>query len=263
MAARMPYFVWSHAGRAAGDASVTMSPAASSTMPKYRSLDGFGQSLAQHGSSSASAYWQVDRGAGTLEAVDRLLIPSGHNLGAQTVAVKASATGAYAGEETTLASFTSAAGLIEQAVTSSTARYLRVSFGGTGQWEYGEMWLGRTRTPSSAVVVDPGWKRPPLSNVTVQRFPTGVQGSVVNGPDQRTLGMTLRWVAGSDLTLFEDLATACGAAKAPFWVGGPDDATPTMLAWLSAISAWEQDSEVPQATGPTYTVQLELVEALG
>lgn len=258
----MPYFVWSHAGRAAGDASVAMSPAASASLPKYRSLDGFGQSLAQHGSSSAAAYWQVDRGAGTLEAVDRLLIPSGHNLGAQTVTVASDDNAGFT-TPTTLASFTSAAGLIEQALTSSTERYLRVSFGGTGQWEYGEIWLGRTRTPSSAVVVDPGWKRPPLSNVTVQRFPTGVQGSVVNGPDQRTLGMTLRWVAGPDLTLCEDLATACGAAKAPLWVGAPDDAVPTTLMWLSAISAWEQDSDVPQATGPTYTVQLELIEALG
>lgn len=258
----MPYFVWSHAGRSAGDASVTMSPAASSAMPKYRSLDGFGQSLAQHGSSSGAAYWQVDRGTGTLEAVDRLLIPSGHNLGAQTVTVASDDNSGFT-TPTTLASFTSAAGLIEQSLTSSTERYLRVSFGGTGQWEYGEMWLGRTRTPSSAVVVDPAWKRAPLSNVTVQRFPTGVQGSVVNGPDQRTLGMTLRWVAGADATLVEDMIAACGGAKSPLWVAGPDDAVPTTLMWLAAVSAWEQDSSVPQATGPTYTVQLELTEALG
>lgn len=259
----MPYFVWLHAGRAAGDASVTMSPAASASMPKYRSLDGFGQSLAQHGSSSGAAYWQVDRGAGTLEAVDRLLIPAGHNLGAQTVTVKASATGAFAGEETTLASFTSAAGLVEQAVTSSAARYLRVGFGATGQWEYGEVWLGRKRTPSAAVVCDPAWKRPPIANVSVQRFPSGVQGSVLLGPDQRTLGMTLRWVSGADATLVEDMIAACGGAKAPLWVAGPDDAVPTTLMWLAAVSAWEQDSSVPQATGPTYTVQLELTEALG
>ena len=258
----MPYFVWSHVGRTAGDAAITMIPAASDSFPKYRSIDGFGQSLAKHASAIA-ATWVCDRGAAGLEAVTRIFIPSGHNLGAQSVVVASDDNGSFT-SPTTLATITTAAGLVEAALTSSTERYLRVSIPGSGSaWEYGEMWLGRLRTPSSAVRVEPGWELPPIQNTTVQRFPSGVQGSVVNGGDQRTLKMTLSWVAGTDLTLFQDLAAACGGAKSPLWVGAPDDAVPTTLMWLTAISAWRQDSEFPQATGPTYTVQLELVEALG
>ena len=262
MAARMPYFVWSHAGRAAGDAAITMSPAAASGFPKYRSVDGFGQSLAKH-ASAAAATWICDRGAAGLEAVTRIFIPSGHNLGAQSVVVASDDNGSFT-SPTTLATITTAAGLIESALTSSTERYLRVSIPGSGSaWEYGEMWLGRTRTPSAAVKLDPGWDIAPLVNTNVQRYPSGVQGSIINGPDQRTLRMTFYWVTGTDLTLFQELAAACGGAKYPLWVGAPDDAIPSTLMWLAAISAWKQDAEKPLSMGASYTIQLELVEALG
>jgi hypothetical protein len=195
--------------------------------------------------------------------VTRIFIPSGHNIGAQSVVVASDDNGSFT-SPTTLATITTAAGLVEAALTSSTERYLRVSIPGSGSaWEYGEMWLGRLRTPTSAVLVDPGWEMPPIHNVTVQRSPSGVQGAVVNGGDQRSLKMTLTWVAGTDLTLFQEMAAACGDGKSPLWVGYPDDAAPTTLMWLASISAWKQDSGVPQATGPTYTVGLELVEALG
>ena len=265
MAVRMPYFVWSHVGRAAGDAAITMSPAAATGFPKYHSIDGFGQSLTKH-ASAAAATWICDRGAAGLEAVTRIFIPSGHNLatgGSQNIVVASDDNGSFT-SPTTLATIATAAGLMEASLASSTERYLRVSIPGSGSaWEYGEIWIGRTRTPSAAVVVDPGWDVSPLQNVTVQRFPSGIQGSVVNGGDQRTLKMTFRWVAGTDLTLFQDMAAACGNAKAPLWVGAPDDAIPAMLMWLSTIASWTQDSTVPQSTGPTYTVELELIEALG
>ena len=265
MAARMPYFVWSHAGRTAGDAAITMSPAASASFPKYRSIDGFGQSLAKH-SSAAAATWVCNRGAAGLEAVDRFIIPSGHNLavgGAQSIYVASDDNGSFT-SPTTLGSIVSVAGLMEGSLTSSTEQYLQVSiYNNANAWEYGEIWLGRTRTPSAAVKLDPGWDIAPLVNTNVQRYPSGVQGSIINGPDQRTLRMTFYWVTGADLTLFQELAAACGGAKSPLWVGAPDDAIPTTLMWLVAISAWKQDAEKPLSMGASYTIQLELLEALG
>lgn len=259
----MPYFVLLHAGMSAGLSSISMSPAAATSYPLHATIDGRAQSLARHGSSSSSAYWQVDRGAGTLEAVDLLWIPSGHNLGSQTVTVKASATGAFAGEETTLASFTSAAGQIEQTLTSSTARYVRVGFGGSGTWEYGELWLGRKRTPSVAHLT-PSWAWPKRANVETVSLPSGVIAATIRGPDLQAGSLEFRWAAGDDLTLFRDMQSIAGGGKRPILVGAPDDAMPTIVAFVANdVEPFAQDSSIPQGTGPTYTVKVELVEAIG
>ena len=121
-----PYFVFLHAGRLAGDAAITMSPAAVTDFPKFYTIDGRAQSLAKHGSVGA-ATWVCDRGAGTLEAIDTLIIPAGHNLGAQTVTVHSDTEGTFA-TPTLLKSFTSAAGQIMQTFTApSTERWVQVS----------------------------------------------------------------------------------------------------------------------------------------
>ncbi len=265
MAFRMPSFIFLHAGAAAGVAAITMSPAAAAGFPAYRSIDFRGQSLAKHGSSSSSAYWQVDRGAGTLEAIDRLVIPSGHNLGAQTVTVKASATGSFGGEETTLHSFTSAAGLIVEALTSSTARYIRVGFGGTGTWEYGEIWLGRIRTPTSACALEHGWEWPKRSNVDAITFPSGATGSTVLGPDLQTGRLPFKWAQSAvDAVLFRELQAAAGGFKRPIVVLGPDDTLPTIIAFVSGdLEPFRQDSPNPVGTGPTYSLTVNLREHIG
>jgi len=255
-----PYFVFLHAARASG-ATVTVSPAANASFPAFYAYDGRSQSLFKFGSSSSAAYFQVDRGAAGLEAVDLLVIPSGHNLGAQTVTVKSSTTGAYAGEEVTIASFTSAAGLIQQALTSSTARYLRVGFGGTGTWELGEVWLGRKRQPSQGL--GNAWRLALQPNYQRVQFDSGVTGGNQIGPSRTTFYAPFSPISGSDYTILKDLRDAVKDGQR-FWMQVPDSSIPLTLFELVTPMTFQQINTVPgNATGPVYTTILDAIEAIG
>jgi len=261
MAYRAPFFYFLHAGRTAGVANVASNPAAATGFPLHYSIDGRGQSLFKFASSGAGSTYTVDRTAGGLEAVDALLIPSGHNLGSQTITVESDDNSGFS-SATTLYNSTVAAGLIEKTLTSSTERYLRITFGGTGQWELGEVMFSRKRTTSSYVIAD--WSIPKASNVNVTRWPSGVIGATALGPDLQRGTLTFRWVSGSDRTMFDELQAACGNFKAPVYVALPDDTLATTLMLIDGdLNEWKQDSVNPQGTGPTYTISMDLIEAVG
>jgi len=256
-----PYFVFLHAGRLAGDAAITMSPAAVTDFPKFYTIDGRAQSLAKHGSVGA-ATWVCDRGAGTLEAIDTLIIPAGHNLGAQTVTVHSDTEGTFA-TPTLLKSFTSAAGQIMQTFTSpSTERWVRVSFTATGSaWEYGELWLGRKREPAKGPIA--AWPRARVPNVKLLTFDSGVTGSVVLGPSRLTYTLSWQHLSGTDLAIFNELDVACTPSCDRFYFQPPDDISALTLMEFGTPMKWAQDAPDPRYMGATYSVTLDMIEVLG
>lgn len=261
MAYRAPYFYFLHAGRAATISGVTASPAAAAGFPAHKAIDGFAQSLFKFGSSGGSHTVIVDRGAAGLEAVDALLIPSGHNLGTTTVSVHSDDNAGFS-SPTSLFSGAVAAGLIEKTLVSSSERYLRVTFDGTSARELGEIMLSRKRLTSSFVLAE--WAVPKDSNVNVQRWPSGVIGATVLGPDLQRGTLSFRWVSGTDRAMFDELQAACGNFKAPVYVALPDDSIPLKLMLIDGdLKDWTNDSENPQGTGPTYSISMDLIEAVG
>lgn len=253
------YFVMGHAARIAGNA--TMTPAAAAGFDAYYLRDGGAQALAKFGSSGANSRVDIDRGAGTLTTLDRLVIPSGHNLGAQTVTLYGSATGAFAGEETTLHTFSSAAGLINQTLTTPSAlRYLRCVFAGTGQWQLGELWVGKTITLASGAA--PRWSDPYAPNLITYVFDSGVTGSVELGPAIRSFSYSFDGLVAADTLLMEELLQDIGYGLHTFWFMPPDTGETLRLMRLSQPADRAQASSNPRGSGPVYTYSLEMIEDL-
>lgn len=254
------YFVAGHAARIAGNA--TMTPAAASGFEAYYLRDGGAQALAKFGSSGANSRIDIDRGAGVIPTLDRLIIPSGHNLGAQTVTLYGSATGAFGGEETTLKSFTSAAGLINQTLsTPSALRYLRCVFAGTGQWQLGELWVGKTFTLASGAA--PAWSDPYAPNLLTYVFDSGVTGAVELGPAVRGFEYSFVRLDASDVALMEELLEDIGRGLHTFWFMPPDTAETLRLVRLAQPAGREQGSANPRGpSGPVYSYSLSMIEDL-
>lgn len=233
MTAIPAYFVIGHAARIAENA--TMTPAAADGFPAYYLHDGGASHMAKFGSSGANSRIDIDRGAGTLPTLDRILIPSGHNLGAQTVTVYGSSTGAFSGEEATLESFTSAPGLVNEVLaTPSAHRYLRVVFAGTGVWELGELWIGRTITLTQGNAF--GWTDPYQPNLLNYVFDSGVTGSAELGPAVKSLGFAWDSVGlrdQSDIARMEDVLSDINYGQHTFWFQAPESAEPLRLVRLS------------------------------
>lgn len=260
MSYRAPALCFLHALRKAGGSAVTVSSEAAG-FPKARLLDNRTASLFKFAAAAANLYVQVDRGATTPEAIDRLLIPSGHNLSGASVAVLASATGAFAGEESSLASWTAGAGLIDQALTSSTARYIRFRIATSGQWEIGEIVFTRTRTPSRGP--EPRWTVDVFPNQVQTRMRSGEVYGLVIGPEATAYRIRLFGVSSADKLIFDELWAEVGA-HSPFYFVPPDTADPVLWARLRTGLSREQDHANPNGSdGPTYVYAVELEEALG
>jgi len=258
--ARLPRFVFLHAARAAGLASVTCSAASVAGFPIVRLLDGRANALAKF-ASGAGVTWTVNRGAAGLEAVDRLLIPAGHNLaGATSIEVTSDDSSGFTTPTTLLAAVAVAAGQIDKALAPSTEQYLRMTAAGTGAWELGELWLGRTRAPTAGVF-DPHWHDPTLPSLVRHEFPSGESAVLELGDPKHTWRIEHSWLAGADLAVYAELAAAIGYGRDVFYLDPPDDAEPARLVELSAAPDREQDAEVPLVE-LTYTYRLALAESL-
>lgn len=263
MSAIAPFFVIDHAARTAESASMT--PAAATGFEAYYLRDGGAAHLAKFGSSGANSRIDVNRGAGTLSTLDRLVIPSGHNLGAQTVNVYGSATGAFAGEEVTLHTFTSAAGLLNEVLTTPSAhRYLRVVFAGTGQWQLGELWIGRTVTLTQGQ--SSAWSDPYAPNLLYYVFDSGVTGAVELGPAVRALDFSWSGVGvrdQNDITRMEGVLSDIQYGLLTFWFQAPDSVEPLRLVRLAQPYDRTQALRNPRLAGIiAYNYTLQMIEDL-
>lgn len=249
MSWRNPRYAFLHAGRDAGAAALTPSPAADADFPVDFLVDDRAGSLFKFGSSSSSAQVDLDRGAAGLEALDRLLIPSGHNLGGNTITLEADDNAGFSSPTTLLNAVAVSAGLIDQAFASNTERYLRLSIGGTGTWEIPEWVLTRTRTTTRGP--EPGWEDYHEHNTLEFTKESGSIASLSLGPDRRVFAYRYRDVKDSDdLAVFSELIAAVGTAR-PFYLDPAFDTEAAIWVKLSEDSRQRQDPQVPAATDAT------------
>jgi hypothetical protein len=256
---RNPRYCYLHAARDAGAAAITdNSHGWLAANPKDFLIDDRAGALATFDSSETDHWIQVDRGAGSLDAIDRLLIPSGHNLAGTTLTVK---TGAADPPTTSRFSGAVVAGLIDEDITTNSDRYVRLEITGTGAWAIPE--LVYTSTQVTTRGPEPGWLDHLQHNTRHFEKDSGVIASLALGADRRRIEYVYRDVKlAADLLVFAELVATCGTSK-PFYLDPCfDTETPV---WMKLIedSRQVQDPAIPAATNTTQRrIELSMLEHL-
>lgn len=264
MAYALPRFAWLNATAdsvaAGGIVRVTVSVAvnADAVFAKDHLADYRPNTLMRLAAAQTQFDTTLDRGSAGLEAVDRLLIPVGHNLGAATLTVHSSTTGAFGGEEVSRGSVAApGAGTVDLALTSTTDRFLRLRVaGGSLVYEYGELYFSRVRTATLR-----SWA-PDYQDLQVPRQvrTETATGLVVLqfGSARSTVGGTFEKIGPPDLAFFDELL-AHTLRGLPFWYWRPDSAAVPILV-LGEFTRREQSRPNPSAIGEGFSFDLTLRE---
>lgn len=254
MAYRNPAFVARHLGAEVGVSGITSSTTAAGQGVE-RLIDYRLGANMKFNAAAANQFVQYD--LGNDQTASRLIIPAGHNLSGASYELRADG----ANPPTTVrASGTFGLGLADISWSPEVvARRWRLVILTSGQWEFGEMWLGRRRQTSTGVVQ--GWEAPWSVPQVRREFPAR-SAVLIEGPARRRWGIEHRALAGTDLDIYDEVLVRDGL---PFWFFPPDDVIVTPLLMLLDQGTGErtQDSPEPRSSeGPTYTAKLDMTEQL-
>ena len=263
-------YAFLHAARDAGAAAITTNNAFTTAGPKDFLIDDRAGALCIFSTAETDHYIQIDRGAGTLEEIARLIIPEGHNLDTETVRVRTDTAVDFSADPTEILVETaiSGTGIIDEAMAGGTEaqrkyRYVRVDFPNAGAItpEIPELILTRTRTTDRGP--EKGWDDYLVHNT--QDFPlrSGAVASLSDGADRQFYGLDYRDVKlAADLLVFSDLIATCGTSK-PFYVDKPFTGEDPVWVKLTEDSRQTQDEAVPAATdAPMKHIRLSMLEHL-
>lgn len=251
-----------HAARDAGAAAISDNSNGWLTAnPKDFLIDDRAGSLATFDSSENDHYIQVDRGASGLEAITRLIIPSGHNLDGNTITLEADDDVAFGSATALLTTSAVAAGLIDKTFSSNTERYLRLSINGTGAWAIPQLIFTRTRTTDRGP--ERGWPDYLAHNTQDYPMKSGVVASLSEGADRQVYELLyLNVDLAADLSVFADLIATCGRSR-PFFVDKPFSGEDVIWMKLTQDSEQLQDPLVPASTdAPQKRIPLSMLEHL-
>jgi hypothetical protein len=199
-------------------ATVTLTAGTAATgYPLYRLYDrDIGRPFV--GSAAATTTVHVDQGAGGTQAVDRLLIPDGHNLAGVDLDLEHSPDNST--WTPALAGWTGVAGDINKEWASIVRRYWRfTATSPAAAPSLAELWLTATDTWTREAA-RPGGAQEPVHNVTVAVTATARVRFEVNGPSlaQGNFSLTRMPTAQKDQLL---VLWASWAGSKPFWVCDP------------------------------------------
>lgn len=262
MAWQTPSFSFLHAAADAGVGALTASDDPDSTAYALDNLVDYNLSSLWRFNTSGAHYVDLDRGAAGLEAIDRLIIPVGHNIHAVTCYVYSSTTGAFAGEEGAAkgSGIPVADTLFDLSLTSTTERYLRFAHTTAGKAQYPQLIYTRRRTPTRGP--DPYWDARKVSNNVSVPLPNRTVSLALAPP--RWL-YTVEWnhLESTDLAIFDDLITAVGVDNIPFWFDGMDSTLDPFYMKIARHGQRKQGRQNPQNLGPAYLVALSMLEQIG
>lgn len=260
MAWRNPFFVFEHAYRDGGAGTVTSGPVAATGFPLSRVIDEQVGPLFKHNVAATFELVKKDRGAGTLFPIDRVLIPATHNI-TGTVNIQSDTDPNFGTPLLLLTGAITAGVLLDQSLTPNTERYIRIFITESGQWEYGEIWFGRDRTPTRGPASDfeSGTKEPKISEYETE---AGNTYRLQTGLPRGIFAFEFRRLSAADRAIFDDLNTQTNFGLSPFWWFGPDDTEPPVLVTLDAPIKVQNDSPNPRTLGPTYKATVVMRESL-
>jgi hypothetical protein len=230
--------------RDAGLSGVSAANAFTTAGPKDFLLDDRAGSLTVFATSESDHYVQIDRGAGTLEAIDRLWIPSGHNFAGADIRVRSAiSSDMITGVTTELAAVAAPAGALDFALSSTTKRYVRLDWpNDTGAWEFGELILTRIRTTTDGPLQ--GWRDYPQHNRVEFEKESGASATLAMGADRRVLEIDYR--ATND-SLFAEMMADVGTFK-PLLIDPPYGDAPAAATEPVVWMKFSEDVRVTEAT---------------
>lgn len=260
MAWRNPQYNFVHAVRTAGAASITPTPAAAAGFPVDNLIDDRAGSLFKFTSSGAGSTLVIDRGAGSLDAIDRLLIPAGHNI-TGTIDLEADDNAGFTSPTALLTNEAVATGLIDETFASNTERYLKITFDATGTWEITQLIFTEKRTTTRGPNPLPGWPDQLIDNTLLFPKASGVVAALELGADRRRIQYDYRVLESADELVFSDLWTECATARPFFLDPAYDDETPI---WVRLVEPIERrlDTVAPQSDSRKYFRRLIMLEHL-
>ena len=263
-----------HAARDAGVSALTApGHAIDADFPLDNLIDNRSSDPMKFATSKIDSRILLDRGAGTLDAVDRFIIPAGHNIDGVggTVLLDAADDEAMTTNNTVLvASVDNSQTVIDETFTSNSQRYLRIWLGTSssdaGAWEIPQMiWTSTvefTAGPDLALTTDER-----ITNATHYTQRNGMASSVQYGTTQRRFEVPYRRIGGADLTAMESLITAVGITK-PLLVDPPSYSSPAAtdepVRWMKLASYPQSGYEtfVPQKGSNYKRFNLSLIDHL-
>lgn len=272
MAYRAPRFSHVHAARVVGASAITLSPGtADADFPVDNLIDDRAGTLFKWSASQASPEIRVDLGASFDTGIDRLIIPSNHNV--ETLMVEqADNVGFTTNLETLHASDTSPtpgtlydSGTFDTAVSSR--RFIRVHMLTTALFELPQIFLTKIVTliigPNLGDATDEM-----RANVSRQRQPSGISPTVQLGPQQRFIEYEYEPpITDADLTALEALIANVGMSK-PFFVDPasfstpPETDEPALAMKFDTMPESQNSIVVPQSGERAKTFELSLIESL-
>lgn len=261
MAWRPPRFGILHAARLAGASALSVANSSDPGTPLAYLVDGF-RVAHKMSADAVDHHLQLDRGAGTLEAIDRMFIPEGHNYDGEEIKVEAADDAAFTSNVTEILAATtiSGTGLIDETLTSNTQRYVRMTLGdGVSLWtpETPEWVLTRTRVTSQIGPNPRTWPDTFRPSRTRIDLPSGVSASIVKGAMRRFFRFDYDVVDNAaDQAVLDDLLVG-GQNGDPILLDPPFDDEPALWVQFDDDAVREFDHPAPQkARGYRYTFAL-------
>ncbi|MHC4715136.1 MAG: hypothetical protein ACYTAN_18010, partial [Planctomycetota bacterium] len=163
MSWRNVQFAFLHAGRDAGAGAISCANTFATNGAAFL-IDDRAGSLSTFTAAATDHWVQYDRGAGTLEEINRLIIPAGHNYNGQNVRVRTDTASDMSADPTEILpkAAVSSAGIIDLAMTGGTEaqrkyRYVRIDDDDAASWnpQTPQHILTRTRTTTRGP--EQGW----------------------------------------------------------------------------------------------------------
>ncbi len=242
-----PKWYFLHAARAAG-ASLISAQNTFATDTEHFLIDDRLGSLCTFTGAATDHHIQIDRGAGTLEEIDRLIIPVGHNFNGENVRIRTDDNAGFSSPISILSQTAiTSAGLINLAATSGTAgdrtaRYVRFDWPASSStnWTIPELILTRERTTTRGP--DPRWRDEKRSTSEDFQKASGVISTLQPGVDLRFIEMDYRIVKAADFAVFDELLDANGTSI-PFYL--QPAYTTESLVWMKMESAVRRNHDEP------------------
>lgn len=251
MAYRNPAFIARHLAAEVGVSGITSSTTAAG-QGVQRLIDYRLSVNMKFNAAAANQFVQYDLGGD--QTASRLVIPDGHNLSGASFELRA---GAANPPTTVRASGSFGLGLNEVSFSEVVARYWRLVILTSGQWEFGELWLGHYR--QTATGPKPGWSLPVYTPAVVRSFSTR-EAVLISGARRRRVELEHVGLSGTDLAIYDQIVAL--GVSAPFYFYAPDDTLGPLLVRLIDDADRAQDHPAPSVVspGPTYTVKLRALE---
>jgi hypothetical protein len=250
---RSPRFAHHHALLEAGVSALSFANAVDADKPADFLLDNRAASLFGFATAESDHYIQVDRGAGTLAVLERVWIPSGHNIAGNTIRIRSADDAAMSVSVANILGGTAVpAGAFDADLTGSTAqrqkRYVRLEFtSGTVAWELGELLL--TVTEELSIGIEQRWGDEPNHNHLVFPKESGIEAALELGPSRRGFEFTWRAVPAADRAILEALDAAVGRSR-PFLLDPPYDSEPAVWVKQERDLEGREETELPAETVP-------------